>query len=67
MEVFVAIIICNFAFPQLQEHFNNLFCGVFQRLWWFQDGAPVHRIKAVWYRLHEMFVNRVVALYRKVE
>ena len=66
MEVFVAIIICNFAFPQLQEHFNNLFCGVFQRLWWFQDGAPVHRIKAVWYRLHEMFVSRVVALYRKV-
>ena len=29
----------DFDFPQLQEHFNNQFDGVLQRLWWFQDGA----------------------------
>ena len=33
----------SFTFPQLQEHFNNQFDGVFQHLWWFQDGSPAHR------------------------
>ena len=52
----------NFSFPQLQEHFDNKFDGVFQRLWRFQDGAPAHRLKAVRHRLYEMFANRVVIL-----
>ena len=55
----------NFAFSRL--HFNNQFDGVFHRLWWFQDGAPAHCLKAVRHRLHEKFVNLVVALYHEVE
>ena len=49
----------NFTFPQLQEHFNNQFDGVFQHLWWFQDRAPAHRLKVVRHKLHEVFANRV--------
>ena len=57
----------NFTFPQLQEHFNNQFDGVFQYLWWFQDRAPAHRLKVVRHKLHEMFANRVVIFYHEVE
>ena len=57
----------NFNFSQLQEHFNNQFDGVFQRLWWSQDGAPTYRLRAVRHRFHEMFFNCVVALYNEVE
>ena len=57
----------NFTFPQLQKHVNNQFDGVYQRLWWFQDGTAAHRLKAVRHRLHEMFANRVFALYHEVE
>ena len=47
----------SFAAPQLQEQFNNQFNGVFQRFWWFQDGAPAHRLKAVKHRIHEIFAK----------
>ena len=57
----------NFGLPQLQVHFNNQFDGVFQRLYWFQIGAPVHRLKAVKHMLYGMFANRAVTLYHEVE
>ena len=57
----------NFTFRQLHEHFNNQFNGVFQRLWWFQDGVPKHCLKVVRHRLLEMFVNSIVALSHEVE
>ena len=57
----------DFTFPQLQEHFNNQFNGVFQRLWWFQDGVLALRFRAVRHGLGEVFANLVVALYLEVE
>lgn len=57
----------NFAFSQWQEHFYNQLDGVFQHLWWFQDGVPAHHLKAVRHGLREMFANRVVALHHDVE
>ena len=57
----------NFTFLQLQEHVNNQFDGIFRRLWWFQDGAPAHCLKAVRHMFHEMFANLFVALYHEVE
>ena len=60
-------LINDFSFSQLQEHFNNQFDDVFQRLWWFQDGAPAHLLRAVRHRLYEMLANRVVALYHKIK
>lgn len=29
----------NFTFPQKLKHVNNQVDGIFQRLWWFQNGA----------------------------
>ena len=49
------------------KYINNQLDGVCQGLWWFQDEAPAHRLKAVRYRFHEIFPNLVVALYHEVE
>ena len=53
--------------PQLEALFGRKVGGVFRRLWWFQDGAPAHRLVAVRDRLREVFGNRVVALNHAVE
>lgn len=41
--------------------------GIFQRLWWIQDGAPPYKLLAVRRRLLQVFGNCVVALYYEVE
>ena len=59
----------EFAFPQLAVHFNNQFWeGLFQGLWWAQDGAPAHRLIEVRDCLNEVFgENRVIALQHNVD
>ena len=39
MSVQVLPMINNFTFPQKLKHVNNQVDGIFQRLWWFQNGA----------------------------
>ena len=38
----------NLILPQSNQYFHNQLENViFQRLWWMQDGAPVHKLLAV--------------------
>ena len=62
-------ILNEFAFPQLAEMFNNQYWeGRFRGLWWFQDGAPAHRLLAVRDRLNDVFGNdRIVGLGHNTE
>ena len=53
--------------PQLEEHFERQVRGVYRWLWWAQDGAPAHRLIAVWDRLRELFGERVIAVNHDVE
>ena len=39
----------------------------FPNCWWFQDGAPCHRVRAVTDRLRELFGNQTVALNHRRE
>ena len=58
----------EYVFPQLAGHFRDQYLdGVFQKLWWAQDGAPAHRLIAVRNLLNEAFVNRVIVLKHDVE
>ena len=57
----------DFTLSRLQENLNNQFDGIFQRFWWFQEVAPALCLRAVRLRLHEIFANHVVTLYREVE
>ena len=50
--------------PQLLQHFEMQVGGKFRHLWWVQDGAPAHRLRAVTAGLRELFSNRVIALHR---
>lgn len=54
------------AFPSIAREYQR-FGDVFERLWWFQDGAPAHGTREVRRRLSEVFENRVVALRHDVE
>lgn len=55
-------------FPQLLNTFGGQFHnGHFSRLWWFQDGAPAHRLNQVQEWLSEFFPNHIVALNRETE
>ena len=57
-----------FVIPQLLQLFpDQVINETFQRLWWFQDGAPAHRLLQVRTRLREVFLDRVVALHHDVE
>lgn len=49
--------------PELQRIYGNNF----NRLWWFQDGAPAHRVIIVRERLQELFGTRIVSLNHEVE
>ena len=49
--------------PELLRVYGNRF----NRLWWFQDGAPAHRLRIVKERLRELFGNRIVALNHDIE
>ena len=52
------------VFPQLSGQFGDQYVnGVFQTLWWAQDGAPAHRLIAVRDRLNATFSNRVFCFY----
>ena len=53
--------------PQLEQHFLRQPRGAFRYLWWAQDGAPAHRLRAVRNRLEELFGNRVIAIGHDVE
>ncbi len=57
----------NDVIPQLEHHFERQIQGTFRNLWWVQDGAPAHRLIAVWERLRELFGQRVIALHHNVE
>ena len=56
--------------PDMDMIFNqNIFADVrYEReVWWFQDGAPCHRLRLVTTRLEELFGDQVVALNRPTE
>ena len=57
----------NDVLPQLLQHFELQVGGAFRHLWWVQDWAPAHRLRAVTARLRELFGNRVIALHHAVE
>ena len=57
----------NDVVPYLKQHFQRQLQGVFTRLWWAQDGAPAHRLRAVTDRLTALFGDRVIALNRPTE
>ena len=38
-----------------------------QNIWWFQDGAPPHRIRDVTQRLRTIFRHNLVALHQDLE
>ena len=57
----------NDVLPQLLQHFELQVGSAFRHLWWVQDGAPAHRLRAVTDRLRELFGNRVIALHHAVE
>ncbi|KAF2355721.1 hypothetical protein FHG87_013524 [Trinorchestia longiramus] len=44
-----------------------IYANQFNRLWWFQDGAPAHRLRVVKERLRELFGTRIVALSHDIE
>ena len=48
-------------------HYHHQRNGLFQRVWWVQDGAPPHRRRTVTERLTELFDNRVTALHLPME
>ena len=56
----------NFAFPCVARAFNR-YGQIFDGLWWFQDGAPCHRSRAVRELLSQRFENRVIALNEEFE
>lgn len=51
------------SIPNLYPHIQN----PLQQVWWFQDGAPAHRSRAVKDRLVGVFDQRLVALGTRVE
>lgn len=53
--------------PQLVQIFGQQANGAIRRAWFFQDGAPAHRLIAVRDRLQELFPHRVVGLGHHVE
>ena len=56
------------VFPAFMENFEDQFEeDHFRRLWWAQDGAPVHAALQVRELLNEMFQNRVVAIHHQTE
>ena len=58
----------EYVFPQLSGQFGDQYVtGVFQTLWWAQDGAPAHRLIAVRDRLNATFPNRVIGLQHDIE
>ena len=59
----------EFVFPQLAEHFNNQYWdGRFRGLWWAQYSAPAHHLITVRDRLIHVFGNnRVIGLGHDVE
>ncbi|KAF2352904.1 Protein of unknown function DUF4817 [Trinorchestia longiramus] len=46
---------------------RHIYANRFNRLWWFQDGAPAHRLLVVKERLRELFGTRIVALSYDIE
>ena len=56
----------QFVYPAIARAYQR-YGLVFDGLWWFQDGAPAHRTRAIRRSLHQKFENRVVALNERVE
>lgn len=54
---------CRTVVPELLCVYGSRF----NRLWWFQDGAPAHRLRLVKERLRELFGSRIVALNHDIE
>ena len=52
----------NFVLPQVENIFGVNQNGSISRAYWFQDGAPGHRLNAVHDRLQNLFPNRVVGI-----
>ena len=55
----------NFVVPNIRGRFEGRNNGRLGRGWWVQDGAPVHRARAVTAWLNELFGNRMVSLEQK--
>ena len=55
------------VYPQLLQHFQMQAGGTFRHLWWLEDGASAHCVRAVTARLRELFGNSVIALHHAVE
>ena len=50
-------------FPELHQIYPNRF----NRLWWIQDGAPVHGSHSVREFLQGVFTDRIIALHHAIE
>ncbi|KAF2348320.1 hypothetical protein FHG87_020923 [Trinorchestia longiramus] len=46
---------------------RHIYANRFNRLWWFQDGAPAHHLRVVKERLRELFGTLIVALSLDIE
>lgn len=56
------------VFPAIQQAYANEHAqNALEHVWWFQDGAPAHRLRAVRDRLNVLFDRRLVALGTEVE
>ena len=57
----------NFVVPALVQKFGQARRGSVNRVWWFQDGAPAHRTRAVHDNLQTLFPRRVIGLRHPVD
>ena len=59
----------DFAFPGITNAYRADYQAddALHNVWWFQDGAPAHRLRAVRDRLTLTFGDRLVALGTEIE
>ena len=55
-------ILNNFVLPQVENIFDVNQNGSIPKAFWFQDGAPGHRLNAVHDRFQTLFPNKVVGI-----
>ena len=57
----------DFVIPELVANYGVQLNGAFRRFWWYQDGAPAHRLGLVRDTLQGHFPNRFVGIGHEIE